>query len=135
MSILNKKTVLIFGTFDIFHKGHKNFIKQARSHGDYLIAVIARDKTAREIKGAYPMNNEKQRLNTLLESGLVDKATLGSLTDKYSAIRKYKPAVICLGYDQTHFIKQLYRKDWQGIVIRLKPYKPHIYKSSLLKNS
>lgn len=128
-------TILIFGTFDIFHKGHENLIKQARAHGDYLIAVIARDKTVLKIKGNLPKNNEQKRKKILLKSGLVDKVALGSLKDKYSAIRKYKPDIICLGYDQTNFVAKLplLYKEEQGVVIRLKPYKPHIYKSSLMR--
>lgn len=69
MQTQNPTTVLIFGTFDIFHKGHINFIKQARACGDSnstskstaLIAVIARDKTVLEIKGKLPKNNENKR--------------------------------------------------------------------------
>ncbi|OGF20367.1 hypothetical protein A2Y83_05370 [Candidatus Falkowbacteria bacterium RBG_13_39_14] len=156
MQTSNLKTVIIFGTFDIFHKGHINFIEQARAYGDsicspplqggvrggiekkltksYLIAVIARDKTVLKIKGALPRNNEKSRLNNLRDSGLVDKTILGSLRDKYAAIRQYKPDIICLGYDQNRFVDKLplLYKEWPGEVIRLKPYKPHIYKSSLL---
>ena len=45
------KKVILFGTFDIFHKGHKNFLEQAQEFGDYLIVVIARDKTVKKIKG------------------------------------------------------------------------------------
>lgn len=163
MHTLKTTTVLIFGTFDIFHKGHINFIAQARAHGDYLIAIIARDKTVIEIKGSLPRNNEKDRLNTLCQSGLVDKAFLGSLCDKYAAIRKYKPDIICLGYDQNHFIdglrssllaarnrklKKIAENNKSSKIaeekskitnlkskikiIRLKPYQPHLYKSSLL---
>lgn len=129
--------VMLFGTFDIFHKGHKNFIAQARVYGDYLIAVIARDKTVLKIKGALPRNNEKSRLNNLRDSGLVDKTILGSLRDKYAAIRQYKPDIICLGYDQNRFVDGLCSSKIINLkskikIIRLKPYKPHIYKSSLL---
>jgi len=57
--------VLVFGTFDILHKGHLNFFKQAREHGDYLIAVVARDRTVKEIKGKPPIESEKERLKNV----------------------------------------------------------------------
>lgn len=42
------KKVLIFGSFDSLHKGHLNLFKQARKHGDKLIAVVARDETIKK---------------------------------------------------------------------------------------
>ncbi len=137
----NKPTiVMLFGTFDIFHKGHENFIAQARAYGDYLIAIIARDKTVLKIKGKLPKNDEKKRLDVARQSGLVDKVIHGSLTDKYAAIKKYQPDIICLGYDQTYFTDKLFLEknlkskiiNLKFKVVRLKPYKPNKYKSSLL---
>ena len=49
--IRDKIKIMTFGTFDIFHLGHKSFLKQAREFGNYLIVVIARDKTVKNIKG------------------------------------------------------------------------------------
>lgn len=133
------KKVMIFGTFDIFHKGHINFLKQARKYGDYLIVVIARDKTVKEVKGEFPQSKEKKRARVIKDNTLADEVILGSQTDKYAAIKKYKPAVICLGYDQKFFIDNL--KDEllklklkNTRVIRLKSYYPEKYKSSKLKN-
>ncbi len=131
----NSNVIMLFGTFDIFHKGHENFIAQARVYGDYLIAVIARDKTVLKIKGKLPKNSERKRLDAMRQSGLVDKVALGSLIDKYAAIKKYNPEIICLGYDQNYFVDKLFHKSKcvSNIkVVRLKPYKPEKYKSSLL---
>jgi FAD synthetase len=131
------KKVLTFGTFDIFHKGHESYLKQARNFGDFLIVVIARDKTVQKIKKKLPKNKENARLHKVIESGLADKAVLGNFGDKYAIIRKYRPDVICLGYDQKVFIDQLPKKlvasGLKNVTIkRLKAYKPHIYKSSKL---
>jgi cytidyltransferase-like protein len=122
------KKVMVFGTFDIIHKGHENFFKQGRKYGDYLIAVLARDKTVLEVKNKIPKNNEKIRLKNIKNSGLADKAVLGGLKDKHEVILKYKPDVICLGYDQRFFISGL--KNLGIKIVKLKPFKPEIYKSS-----
>jgi len=131
----NMKTVMAFGTFDILHPGHINFLKQAKKYGN-LIVVIARDKTVREVKGKLPKYGEKERLKAILSLNLTNKTILGSLRDKYMAIKKYKPDVIALGYDQTHFTEQLVIKlkelDLKTKIVRLKSYKPEIYKSSKL---
>ncbi|PJB16843.1 FAD synthase, partial [Candidatus Falkowbacteria bacterium CG_4_9_14_3_um_filter_38_19] len=126
--------VMVFGTFDIFHPGHVNFLRQARKYGDYLIVIIARDKTVLNIKKSLPRYQEKKRLAEIIKSNLTDKAVLGSLRDKYQVVKKYQPAVICLGYDQKNFINQLAEKLKQfklkTKIVRLKPYRPKIYKSS-----
>lgn len=129
---------MVFGTFDVFHEGHKNFFKQAKKYGDFLIVVIARDRTVRKVKGRRPRNDENKRLKLVLTSGLAGKAVLGSLRDKYAAIRKYGPEVICLGYDQAESVERLGARlaaaGFKKIrIYRLKPYKPEIYKSSRLK--
>jgi len=127
---------MVFGTFDIFHPGHVNFLRQARKYGDYLIVIIARDKTVLNIKKSLPRYQEKKRLAEIIKSNLTDKAVLGSLRDKYQVVKKYQPAVICLGYDQKKFINQLAEKLKQfklkTKIVRLKPYRPKIYKSSKL---
>lgn len=129
---------MVFGTFDIFHKGHINFLKQARKYGDYLAVVIARDETVKKVKGKYSQNNEEKRLEKVESSLLADEVILGSLTDKYLVIKRYQPDVICLGYDQKFFIDDLRLElDKMGLakteIIKLKSYHPEIYKSSKLR--
>lgn len=131
---------MVFGTFDIFHLGHRSFLRQAKESGDYLTVVVARDKTVKSVKKQDTKNKEQTRLENVQKSMLADEVILGSLGDKYEVIKKYKPDVICLGYDQKFFIKNLKSKlmDFGLIeteVIRLKSYKPEIYKSSKLKNN
>lgn len=128
---MKMKKVIVFGTFDIIHSGHRNLFKQAREFGDYLIVVAARDKTVLKVKGKLPVNNEKTRLNNIIKSNLADKAVLGDLKNKYKKIKEFKPDVICLGYDQKNFTEGLSSLDVK--VVKLKAYKPNIYKSSKIK--
>ncbi len=123
------KTVLAFGTFDIFHPGHESFLRQAKKFGE-LTVVIARDRTVRQIKGRLPHNKEKARQRAVRASRLAAKVVLGSLTDKYAAIKKYRPGVIALGYDQRYFTEPL--KQFKIKIVRLKAFKPDKYKTSLL---
>lgn len=121
----------------MIHPGHRNFLKQARKYGEYLIVVVARDKTVEEVKKT-TVNHERKRLKNMKDSKLADKVILGSLVDKYAAIKKYHPDAICLGYDQKYFIDglkgELERANLTKTkIIRLKPYKPEIYKTSKLK--
>jgi len=131
------KKVMVFGTFDIFHLGHISFLKQAQKYGDYLSVVIARDKTVLSVKGKFPKNKEESRVEKVLESGLADEVVLGNENNKYKIIKKFSPNIICLGYDQKFFIKNLRIKlNEFGLkstkVMKMKSFKPEIYKSSKL---
>ncbi len=132
-----KKTVMVFGTFDYLHAGHENLFKQAKELGTEIIAVIARDKTVKKIKGEYPEHNEKERLKNLKATGWADVEILGDKKDKSKVIKDMKPDVIALGYDQFAFTyrleKLLMDLKFNTKITRLKPYRPDMYKSSIIK--
>ncbi len=131
------KRVMVFGTFDGLHKGHRNFFAQAKEYGERLVVIVARDATVEEVKKRRPRQNEEERLTAIQKEARVHEAYLGHREEKYKVITLYKPDVICLGYDQQAFTEKLvswiqehYRPT---TLIRLQPYQPHRYKSSLLK--
>jgi len=130
--------VLVFGTFDLFHKGHEYFLQQAKHYGDELFVVVARDDTVCAVKGRAPLHTQHKRKSILESKSYVHKVIMGQKKDKYSIIEKVRPDVIVLGYDQTHFVGNLAhelkkRKIVCKIVRLKKSHKPHIYKSSLLR--
>src|SRR4030042_2497857 len=130
------KKVLAFGTFDILHKGHVYFLKKSKDCGELTI-VVARDNTMKQLKKRAPINNERKRLNNIKKTNIANKVVLGYIKNKYKIIQKTKPDIICLGYDQKHFVsglrKELKRLNLKTKIIRLKPYKPKAYKSSILR--
>lgn len=131
--------VLLFGTFDIFHEGHRNLLAQARKYGDFLGVLVARDVTVLKVKGRLPRYSEQERVQVLKRSGLADEVFLGSLDDRYEVVRKFKPDVVCLGYDQEQSLGELRRKlDESGLertrIVRLEALEPEKYKSSLLRD-
>ncbi len=142
MTDQKKNIIMLFGTFDRLHAGHEDLFKQAREIGKrienpYVVAVVARDKTVKQIKGREPENDEKARVENVIKTGWVNNAILGDKKDKYLAIKKYQPSIIALGYDQFAFTLQLDKLiiDWKldTKIVRLHPYRPHIYKSSLIR--
>jgi len=121
---------MVFGTFDIIHPGHLFLLKEAKKMGDQLIVVIARDQTVNEIKKIKSKNKEKDRLKNINDLKIADKVILGNEGDKYQVIRDEKPDVIALGYDQSAFTQGLTKNFSEIKIVRLKPYKEDIYKSS-----
>lgn len=130
------KTVMAFGTFDIFHKGHESYLGQARKIGEKLIVVVARDLIVEKIKGRLPRNSEQQRLQKVKESKLANHVILGDLENRYKVLETFRPDIIALGYDQKVDIQELENKleelDIRPKIVRLDPYEPEFYKSSKL---
>ena len=135
----NPKTVMAFGTFDLFHAGHENYLQQAKKLGDQLMVIIARDQTVQKIKGHTTTHNEGQRLKNVKNSGLADKVVLGSKGDKHQVLKKFRPDVIALGYDQHVFTQRLEKTlidlKLNATIVRLDAYFPQMYKSSLIRKS
>jgi len=130
---------MVFGTFDGLHEGHLNFFKQAKNLAkiSFLIVSIARRNNVIKIKGKSPILNEKKRMNLVKKCKLVDKVVLSGIKNYLGHIIKERPNIIALGYDQTHYVKNL-EKDLKkkGLlvkIIRLKPYKKNIFKNHLLR--
>lgn len=133
------KIIMAFGTFDFFHAGHENYLQQARTLGDQLIVVVARDETVKKVKGAAPMYNERKRLRDVQSCKHVDRAVLGNADDKYRVIKRYAPDVLALGYDQyvfTYGLKNYFIKENLNVeIVRLDAFQPETFKSSLIKGS
>jgi len=137
------KKVLVFGTFDGLHEGHKDFLRQAKQFGDYLIVIVGRDSTIIKTKGRLPKFNEQERLKVVQDYKLVDQARLGNEAppgeklDPYKVVEEINPDIICLGYDQTYFAdklaEELPKRGLEHIKIeRLRAFEPEKYHSSLL---
>ena len=131
----NKKVVLTGGVYDIIHPGHIHTLKNSKQEGDLLIVSIARDNRVIKIKGRKPINNEKRR--TILVSSIryVDFTLLGSKGDIFGVVKKIKPNIITIGYDQTHQISELRRRvKINNLNIKIKKLDspiPHVKSSNL----
>jgi len=147
--------VLVFGTFDGAHEGHRNMLRQAKELGDYLVVVVAPDNVVQEIKGKICVNRSAQRIQGVRDEHIADEVVLGDkLLSNWSVLKKYKPDIIALGYDQdelkealnTHFAASEASEDPERSrrvtvsfkkpkLVILKSYKPETFKSSLLNNN
>ena len=57
-----KKIVFTNGCFDILHRGHAEYLEQAKSLGDLLVVGVNSDTSVKRLKGKdRPINNEKDR--------------------------------------------------------------------------
>lgn len=130
------KTVLVFGTFDVIHPGHKFFLQQAALYGDKLIAIIARDEFVQKTKQKSPVHTEADRMNHIIKSGLVNDACLSDpVTGSYNVVSKFMPNVICFGHDQTRllnsFKKWLDKERIDVEIVIIDPFKRNRYSSTI----
>ncbi|MBI5037576.1 MAG: adenylyltransferase/cytidyltransferase family protein [Candidatus Kerfeldbacteria bacterium] len=104
------KKVLVTGTFDLIHSGHRRLLHDARLKGDFLTVVIARDVTVRRVKGYAPYFTQAERVKNMRALRLADRIIPGGSGDKLSVIESERPDIICLGYDQFAFTDDLKKK-------------------------
>ena len=130
------KKVMVFGSFDDLHDGHRALFRQAKKHGK-LVVVIARDTSIQHIKHRHVRSSEIKRHARVAAEKIVDKAVLGHPEDFFLVIEREKPDIIMLGYDQepkdvAGFKERLALRGLQPAVLRAKAHKPRILKSSKL---
>lgn len=67
------KTVLTYGTFDLFHIGHLNVLRRLRELGDRLVVGVSTDEF-NAIKGKKPVVPFEQRIELVRSIRYVDEA-------------------------------------------------------------
>ena len=131
----SSKIVLAGGVFDIIHPGHINTLNAAKKLGDFLVVVIATDKTAVKMKKREPLHSAQLRQELVSSLTMVDLCIVGDEEDIFKTVDLVKPQIIALGYDQTHqeeFIKEGCKKiNLDVSVARLESPRPETSSSSI----
>ena len=87
------------GAFDLFHVGHLNILKHAKSHCDYLIAGVVSDEMLQLTKGLTPFIPLAERLEIVRHISYVDEARAEVLPDKLDTWRDVGFTVFFKGDD------------------------------------
>lgn len=109
------RTVLTYGTFDLFHVGHLNLLERLRQLGDLLVVGLSTDEF-NAIKGKKTVVSFKDRCRILSALKCVDLVFPEQSWDqKVTDIRKYGVNVFGMG------------DDWQGKFDELRLYCEVVY--------
>ncbi len=95
-----KKIVFTNGVFDIIHRGHVEYLTEAKSLGDILIVGLNSDSSVKMIKGEKrPIVAEENRAYVLANLKPVDYVVIFSEDTPYETIKKIMPDILVKGAD------------------------------------
>jgi choline-phosphate cytidylyltransferase len=94
------RTVITFGTFDVFHVGHLRVIERAAALGDRLVVGVSADALNESKKGRAPVFSQAERLEIVAALKPVSEVFVEeSLEQKREYIERYAADVLVMGDD------------------------------------
>lgn len=118
---------------DLFHFGHVEFLRQAKSMGDYLIVGIHSDQTVEEYKRR-PVMTMEERIAVVAGCRYVDEVVPDApLTITKKWLQDHRIDLVVHGDDfNPELLERLYRVPMEMGIFRTVPYTPGVSTSDLL---
>ncbi len=128
------------GTFDLFHSGHVNFLKQCKKISDVVIVALNTDEFIERYKGKKPIISYEDRKSVLLSCKYVDNVVENiNGEDSKPTILSVSPSIIAIGDDwaKKDYYKQMnFTQHWlddNDITLIYIPYKCGISSTEIKK--
>jgi glycerol-3-phosphate cytidylyltransferase len=127
------------GTFDIFHSGHVNLLRQCAKLGEVVVSLNT-DAFIMQYKGALPYMTYDER-KEILQACVYVSAVIPNEdgADSKPSILKIKPDIVAIGSDwakKNYYEQMNFTQDWldeQGISLIYIPYTKGISSSRIKK--
>jgi len=134
------KKVYTGGTFDLFHRGHVNFLRQCKEIGDHLTVSLNTDEFIYRYKGNYSVMSYEDRKEILLSCRYVDEVIPNEDgEDSKPAILLVNPKFVVIGSDwaKKDYYKQMnFTQQWldnNGMILVYLPYTENISTTEIKK--
>jgi len=97
---MSERTVITFGTFDVFHVGHIRVLQRAAALGDRLVVGVSADALNIAKKGRAPVYTQDERMEIVASLRVVDEVFVEeSLEQKRDYIVEHGADVLVMGDD------------------------------------
>jgi glycerol-3-phosphate cytidylyltransferase len=128
------------GTFDLFHSGHVNFLKQCKMISDHVTISLNSDEFIEKYKFKKPIISFEERRNVLLSCRYVDAVieNFGN-EDSKGPILSIKPNILAIGDDwarKDYYQQMMFTQKWledNNIVMVYIPYTKGISSTEIKK--
>ena len=90
------------GAYDLFHVGHLNVLRQAKSRCDYLVAGVVSDEICQLTKGRRPIIPLAERMEIVRNISFVDEVYAEQTKEKLDS------------WEDLHFTHIFKGDDWRG---------------------
>jgi len=129
-----RRVVFTNGCFDILHRGHIDYLNQAKALGDVLIVGVNSDSSVRRLKGpTRPINTLEDRAQVLAALSCVDHLIAFEQDTPIQLIRALRPDVFVEGGDYTRAdLPEAPVVEQIGGVVQILPYLPDRSTSSII---
>ncbi len=126
-----KRIIFTNGCFDILHKGHIIYMKEAKKLGGILIVGMNSDNSTRRLKGKdRPINNQESRAAVLASLEFVDYVVIFDEDTPFNLIKAIKPDVLVKGGD--YKIKEIVGREFAKEV-KIIPFVKDYSTSNIIK--
>lgn len=94
------RVVFTNGCFDIIHRGHIEYLAEAREFGDILVVGLNTDDSVKRLKGdGRPLQDQESRALILASLNFVGAVILFDEDTPYELIKKIQPDILVKGGD------------------------------------
>jgi D-beta-D-heptose 7-phosphate kinase/D-beta-D-heptose 1-phosphate adenosyltransferase len=98
--LAGRRVVFTNGCFDVVHRGHTTYLRQASELGDLLVVALNDDDSVRRLKGPErPINTAEDRAGVLAALACVDLVTVFATDTPIPLIERVRPDVYVKGGD------------------------------------